>query len=116
MKKINLRKEYRDFSSDKNVDVEVSVFESIENSKNEVRAQDSKIIYHKSYYSLDLDDGIELRALFHCESPEDVYERKQRNIALHKAVLKLSKKQARRIYARYFLELKVKDIVKSEGV
>ncbi len=116
MKKINVRKEYKDFSSDKSVEVENKVFESIKNSKNEVRAQNEKITYHKSYYSLNLDDGIEFRALFQGESPEEIYEKKLANKQLYKAILKLSKKQARRIYAYYFLDMSKAQIARLEGV
>ena len=49
-------------------------------------------------------------------SPEEIYERKVTMEQLHAAIASLPDKQAKRIYARYFLNLDVEAIVRSEGV
>jgi len=46
------------------------------------QAYQSKIRYHKAYYSLDRGDGIEHNALFVSLSPDEIYERKLHDMTL----------------------------------
>ena len=61
--------------------------------------------YHKAHYSLDRGDGIEYDALFVSMTPCELYERKVTMEQLHAAIAALPDKQAKRIYAYYFLGL-----------
>ena len=72
--------------------------------------------YHKTYYSLDRDDGIEYSALFVSLSPDEIYKRRLTNEQLHAAIATLPDKQAKRIYAHYFLGMSKTIIAKTEGV
>ena len=72
--------------------------------------------YHKAHYSLDRGDGIEYDALFVSMTPCELYERKVTMEQLHAAIAALPDKQAKRIYAYYFLGLTESAIAKSEGV
>ena len=72
--------------------------------------------YHKAYYSLDRGDGIEYAALFLSMSPCEIYERKVSMEQLYAAIASLPDKQAKRIYAHYFLGLTMRAIAKSEKV
>ena len=72
--------------------------------------------YHKAHYSLDRGDGIEYEALFVSMTPCEIYERKVTMEQLHAAMASLPDKQAKRVYAHYFLGLTVTAIAKSEGV
>ena len=71
---------------------------------------------HKAYYSLDRDDGLEHEALFVALSPHELYERKVTMQELHAAIASLPNKQAKRIYARYYLGMTVNEIAEVEGV
>ena len=70
--------------------------------------------YHNAHYSLDRGDGIEYEALFLSMSPCEIYERKVTMEQLHAAMATLPDKQAKRIYARYFLGLETQVIAWSE--
>ncbi|MFA9465699.1 MAG: sigma factor-like helix-turn-helix DNA-binding protein [Velocimicrobium sp.] len=48
--------------------------------------------------------------------PDEIYERKLTNEQLHTAIETLPDKQAKRIYAHYFLSMSVTAIAKAEGV
>ena len=72
--------------------------------------------YHHAQYSLDRGDGIEYEAVFLSVSPEEIYERKVTMEQLHAAIASLPDKQAKRIYARYFLNLDLEAIARSEGI
>ncbi|MHB8130171.1 MAG: RNA polymerase sigma factor [Mobilitalea sp.] len=80
------------------------------------QAYQGKVYYHKAYYSLDRDDGIEHSALFVSLSPDEIYERKLTTEQLHAAIATLSDKQAKRIYAHYFLGMSITAISKAERV
>ncbi|WP_417021078.1 RNA polymerase sigma factor [Clostridioides difficile] len=75
----------------------------------------NRIRYHKAYYSLDRGDGIEHSALFISLSPDEIYERKLTTEQLHTAIATLPDKQAKRIYAHYFLGMSKTAITKAEG-
>lgn len=70
---------------------------------------------HKAHYSLDCGNGIEKAAVFRTATPEDILEEKQQE-RLYAAVTALPEKQAKRIYARYYLGMRVGEIAAAEGV
>ena len=116
MKKINLKDYYDHITEDTYIDVPDEVFNIFEEYRKAEQAYQSRIRYHKAYYSLDRGDGIEHSALFVSLSPDEVYERKLTNEQLHAAIATLSDKQAKRIYAHYFLGMSITTIAKAEGV
>ena len=71
---------------------------------------------HKAYFSLDRSDGIEHDILFVSLSPCEIYQRKVTNEQLHAAIASLPDKQAKRVYAHYFLGMSKAAIAKAEGV
>ena len=71
---------------------------------------------HKAYYSLDRGDGIEKEALFVASTPDELYEKKLTNQQLYAAISQLPEKQAKRIYAYYFLDMDEYEIAKAEGI
>jgi RNA polymerase sigma-70 factor (ECF subfamily) len=71
---------------------------------------------HRAQYFLDRGDGIEYEAVFVSLSPCEIYERKVMMEQLYAAIAKLSDKQAKRIYAHYFLGMSKADIARAEGV
>lgn len=116
MKKINLKDYYAHISIDTYIDIPDEVFNIFEEYRKAEQAYQGRIRYHKAYYSLDRGDGIEHSALFVSLSPDEVYERKLTNEQLHAAIATLPDKQAKRIYAHYFLGMSKTAIAKAEGV
>lgn len=71
---------------------------------------------HRAYYSLDCDDGIENSILFVAATPDELYEKKLTNQQLYAAINSLPEKQAKRIYAYYFMDMDEPTIARAEGV
>ena len=70
---------------------------------------------YKAHYSLDCDNGIENAILMKPQTPEMLLEEKDAE-QLYAAVMALPEKQAKRIYARYYLGMRVSEIAAAEGV
>ncbi|MNO83032.1 RNA polymerase sigma factor [compost metagenome] len=116
MKKINLKAYYAHITEDIYLDIPDEVFNIFEEYRKAEQAYQSRIRYHKAYYSLNRDAGIEHSALFVSLSPDEIYERKLTREQLHAAIATLPDKQAKRIYAHYFLGMSKAAITKAEGV
>ena len=117
MKKINLRELYPDvYTTDFFVDVTEEVMETIRAAERAEAAYERKMYRYKAQYSLDCENGIENAVLLKPQTPEMVLEEKQFQEQVYAAVMKLPEKQAKRIYARYYLGMTVNEIVEVEGV
>ena len=117
MKKINLRELYPDvYTTDFFVDVTEEVMETIRAAERAEAAYDRRMYRYKAYYSLDCDNGIENAILMKPQTPEMLLEEKQLREQLYAAVMALPEKQAKRIYARYYLGMRVSEIAAAEGV
>lgn len=89
------------------------VYVAFERAEN---AYQSRLKWHKAYFSLDANDGIEARVLSADMSPEDEYLAALDRRNLHNAILSLPEKHLRRIHAHFFLGLSMTDIAKKEKV
>ena len=117
MKKINLRELYPNvYTTDFFVDVTEEVMETIRAAERAEAAYERKMYRYKAYYSLDCDNGIENAILMKPQTPEMLLEEKQLREQLYAAVMALPEKQAKRIYARYYLGMRVSEIAVAEGV
>lgn len=117
MTEINLREQYPEiYKTDTIITVPDEVTELMREYDRKEAAYRRRTYYHHAQYSLDRGDGIEYEAVFLSVSPEEIYERKVTMEQLHAAIASLPDKQAKRIYARYFLNLDVEAIARSEGV
>lgn len=116
MKTINLKNYYDHIGIDTYIDIPDEVFNIFEEYRKAEQAYQSRIRYHKAYYSLDRGDGIEHSALFVSLSPDEIYERKLTSEQLHAAIATLPDKQAKRIYAHFFMNMSKAAIAKVEGV
>ena len=117
MKKVNLRKLYPDvYKTDHFVEVTEDVLETIRSAERAEAAYDRRMYRYKAHYSLDCDNGIENAILLKPQAPEMLLEEKQLREQLYAAVMKLPEKQAKRIYARYYLGMTVNEIAEVEGV
>ena len=117
MKNINLKDIYPYyFTEDKWIDVPDELAQIFEDyAKAEETYERTKRRY-KATYSLDRGDGIERDILFVSLSPHELYERKLTQEQLHAAIASLPDKQAKRIYAHFFLGMSKTAIARSEGV
>ena len=111
MKKVNLRDLYPDvYKNDHFVEVTEDVLETIRAAERAEAAYDRRMYRYKAHYSLDCDNGIENAILLKPQTPEMLLEEKQ----LREQAL--PEKQAKRIYARYYLGMRVSEIAAAEGV
>jgi len=117
MKKVNLRDLYPNvYKSDYFVEVTEDVLETIRAAERAEAAYDRRMYRYKAHYSLDCDNGIENAVLLKPQTPEMVLEEKQFQEQVYATVMKLPEKQAKRIYARYYLGMTVNEIAEVEGV
>lgn len=116
MKKINLRDLYPFYKSDFLIEIADEVAELIKQIERKEHADYERIRVNKAYYSLDADDGIERGIVLLVLSPEEIYERKLSKQELYAAINSLPEKQAKRIYAHFFLGMSKAKIARIEGV
>lgn len=116
MKRINLRDYYPFYLHDYFIDVEDIIAETIRAYDLHEKSYKLREYRHKAYFSLDRDDGIDRGIVFISITPYEIYEKKVSNEELYSAFNHLSGKQAKRIYAYYYLGLSKAEIAKSEGV
>lgn len=117
MQKINLRNIYPDFY---NTDYYIEVPEQLAMELHQFDLDEAsyklRTYRHRAYYSLDCDDGIENEILFVAATPDELYEKKLTNQQLYAAISSLPEKQAKRIYAYYFMDMDEPTIAKAEEV
>ena len=116
MIKINLQDYYPFYQYDCFVDVPEEVAEALQEFDRQENAYQRRMYRNNAQYSLDRGDGIEHDILFVSLSPLEIYERKVTYEQLHAAIASLPDKQAKRIYAYYFLGISKASIAKAEGV
>ena len=104
------------YKNDHFVEVTEDVLETIRAAERVEAAYDRRMYRYKAHYSLDCDNGIENAILLKPQTPEMLLEEKQLREQLYAAVMALPEKQAKRIYARYYLGMRVSEIAVAEGV
>ena len=114
MKTIDLRDYYPYYTRDVFMELPDEVIAAIKPYRAEKQAHRRRM-YRNKVYSLDM-DGMENHVLFTALSPCELYERKLTYQELYAAIASLPDKQAKRIYARYFLELTFSRIARMEHV
>jgi RNA polymerase sigma-70 factor (ECF subfamily) len=116
MLKINLRDYYPFYQYNCFVDVPDEVAEALQDLDRLEKAYQRRMYRNKAQYSLDRGDGIEHDILFVSLSPWEIYERKATYKQLHAEIASLPDKQAKRVYAYYFLQMSCAAIAKAECV
>ena len=117
MKKINLRDFYSWYERDEYIEVSDEVAAELYKGKRYEKIHDQRVRRNKSFYSLDMDDGIEASVISHySDCPEYVLSLKERYCNLCRALNSLPEIQGRRIEARYILGKSQKEIAAIEGV
>ena len=116
MTTINLRDYYPFYQSDLFIEVADEIAELFKQFERKEHADFERRRVHKAYYSLDAGDGIERDVIFLVLSPQEIYERKLSYQELYAAINSLPEKQAKRIYAHFFLDMSKAQIARTEGV
>lgn len=116
MKIINLRNYYPSYLSDFYVEVTDDIIQLLKQLNQKDHADYERRRIHRAYYSLDIEDGIEKDIVLLVLSPEAIYEQKLTHQELYAAVNSLPEKQAKRIYAHFFLNMSKTQIAQIEGV
>ncbi len=117
MKTVNLHELYPDaYHTDHFVEVPDKIADEFVKFGKADAAYRSCIRYHKAYYSLDRNDGIENEAVEHPATPHEVCERKMLTEQLYDAIASLPDTQAKRVDAHYFMEKTLSAIAEDEGV
>lgn len=117
LKRINLRELYPDYyQTDIFIDIPEEVLAVIAEETRAEAAEKRQKYRYRAQYSLDIGDGIEEATLHQLPNPETILENYQQHEELYAAIMSLPEKQAKRIYARFFLGLTINEIAKIEGV
>lgn len=117
MKTVNLRDFYQSiYDHDCLYEVPDEVAELLILYKRREEAHRRLTYKYRAYFSLDCCDGIENEAVHNSPSAEEIFFRYADNVELCAALQRLTDKQLRRLYARYFLNMKYTDIAKRENV
>ena len=117
MQEINLRDLYPDvYKEDMFVKVSEDVLAVIIADHRADAAHERQMYRYKAHYSLDCDNGIEKAALPHTSTPEELLEEKLQREELYAAVMSLPEKQAKRVYAHFYLGMTVRKIADAERV
>lgn len=112
MQKINLRELYPDIYK---TDTFLEVADEVQAVFLADKRAEARYL-RQMYNSLDCDNGIEKAIVQHPPTPEEILEDKQLRNQLYVAVMELPDKQAKWIYARFYLGMTVKKIAQAEGV
>ena len=117
MQKINLRELYPDiYKTDTYLEVTDEV-QAVFLADKRAEARYLRQMYnYKAHYSLNCDNGIEKAIVQHPPTPEEILENQQLRDQLYAAVMELPDKQAKWIYARFYLGMTVKEIAQAESV
>ena len=119
MKTIELEKCYAHpihDGEDNFVEVSNEVWSVLQASQRAEAAYERQMYRYKAHYSLDCDNGIEKSALPHTSTPEELLEEKLQREELYAVVMSLPEKQAKRVYAHFYLGMTVRKIADAERV
>ena len=112
---INLRKLYPWYLQDEIIEISDAAADVFKKDICRENAYLRMMYRYNAHYSIDRDDGIELEA-DHRNAPQNVLIEKLNKQQLYAAITALPVKQAKRLYAYFYLEMSLREIAKSEGV
>jgi len=116
---INIRSLYPFYKCDCFIEIPDDVLKVIRDCNRAEKTYQRKLRYHKvKTETLDTEnaDEVAMRIMDKPLTPFEVYTHKQMTSQLHTAITKLPNKQAKRIYAHFFLDMTFTEIANAEGV
>ena len=118
MAKVNLRDLYPHYKGDSFIEIPDEVLAEIEACEREEEAYKRYLRYHKVMQIVDSVklQKIEADAVDKPPMPHEIMEQRFMEVVLYMAINQLPDKQAKRIYAHYFLGMSKTEIAKAEGV
>lgn len=116
MKRINLKEYYPFYQSDYFIEVSDEIAKQFRQFNRKEHADFERRRVYKAYYSLDAGNSIEKDVILLVLSPDEIYERKLANQESYAAINILPEKQAKRLYAHFFLDMSKAQIARIEGV
>ena len=117
MPKINLRDFYPDmYKVDAFLEVTDEVHAVFIEDQRAEATHKRKMYSYKAQYPLDCDNGIEKAVLQRPPTPDEILEDRQLRNQLYSLVMALPDKQSKRIYARFYMGMTVKEIAQLEQV
>lgn len=117
MKQINLRELYPNvYKTDTYVEVTDEVLDAMKAQDRTEANQRRLIRRYKAYHSLDSENGIERMFCSCSQSPDELLIEQFVQEQLYAAVMALPEKQAKRIYAHYYLGMSKAEIARCEDV
>jgi RNA polymerase sigma-70 factor (ECF subfamily) len=117
MATINLKDFYYWYTQDEYIEISDEVAAELTADKRYEKIHKQRVRRNKSFYSLDVDDGIEASATVHStDNPVAVLEKKEQFCRLCRAINSLPETQGRRVEAYFMLRKSRKEIAEAEGV
>ena len=114
---INMRDYYPWYKQDEFIEVPDDVADEMFADKRYEKVHKQRIRRNMSFYSLDVDDGIEASATACCgDTPEAVFDMMERHCSLCRALNSLPEIQGRRVEAHYLLGKSQTAIAEDENV
>ena len=116
---INIRSLYPFYKCDCFIEIPDDVLKAIIDCNRAEKAYQRKLRYHKvKTETLDTEnaDAVTMQVMDKPLTPYEVFVHKQITSLLHAAISKLPNKQAKRIYAHFFLYMSFTEIANAEGV
>lgn len=104
------------YKADAFVEVSVDVLKAINTHERAEDARERKMDCYKAHYSLDRGDVIEHDTLYRPATPEEIMLKQTVREKLYAAVMELSDKQTKRIYAHFYLGMNNAEIARQESV
>ena len=114
--KINLRDFYPFYETDEVIEVSEDVYNALHSWKLEDAAYLRRLFRNKAHYSLNVEDCIERKALCCSRPPYEIIADQLVKRQLYAAIASLPGKQAKRLYAYFFLDMSEHDIAEVENV
>ena len=117
MQTINLREFYPEiYQEDYFIAVPEELAQELDSFRRSENAFRVNTYRHQAYYSLERGEGIDQDILLTVATPDELHEEKVTRQQLHAAISQLPEKQAKRIYAYYFLDMDEHEIAEAAGV
>ena len=114
MKTINLRDYYPHYKEDEYYEVPDAIAELLDEFERREEAYRIYTLRYKAYYSLEADDGIEKSFLLSAPSPDEIMEQQRIRVQIFRGLDKLPEIQRRRVFAYYFLGMRLSEIARVE--